>query len=104
MEPAGERRDDARRMREESSMNGPAAMEPAGERRDDHVVERVLGFLLRTAAMEPAGERRDDKELKAHDGHVATRPQWSPPVNGGTTRVSLAWPRPRRGSRNGARR
>ena len=60
-------------------------MEPADERRDDDPGMLLDHLKNRFAAMEPADERRDDLLIALPPEVADSSPQWSPPMNGGTT-------------------
>src|SRR5579875_2691084 len=74
-----------------------AAMEPARNGRDDDR-DRLPGHVDREAAMEPARNGRDDPMIVAGETGAPRVPQWSPPVMGGMTWLSVtllasvSWP------------
>ena len=49
------------------------------------VIRGDVAVLRDAAAMEPADERRDDRLREHYAAEIAAGPQWSPPMNGGTT-------------------
>ena len=127
MEPADQRRDDARHRTHR--VDDHAAMEPADQRRDDRCVSQLPGCRCSRAAMEPADQRRDDLSSTSRlDGigrgrngarrpaagrpactrpalaRTLTMPQWSPPTSGGTTLSTRPASQRAIGCRNGARR
>src|SRR6266566_2654571 len=58
-------------------------MEPAVERRE-HVGGCTGGVMAELAAMEPAVERREHRLGVNPGARVHARPQWSPPLKGGS--------------------
>jgi len=59
-------------------------MEPAVERQE-HAKEVVLHGWFQHAAMEPAVERREHMGGRDDTQGYTLRPQWSPPLKGGST-------------------